>query len=373
MKILFVSHEKNRNGSTVSMITLITMLIYEFKCEIHVLLPGHGEAEKELLKYNIPYEIIDYYPNYRKIGAKKPVRECIKELINKIAVFKINKIISKGNYDFVCSNSSALDVAARAAIVCGVPHIYYIREFMEEDFSLEYRNKKRMRFLLEASDKVIFVSKAVENKYTAIYNLKSFKTFYNGINISQYYIEKHTILVNDYLELIQVGGLLDGKGTMQLVEFINKAKDAVKCRLTLVGRSDKKYLRTLKKYIKCNHLEDNISIKPYAINIIDFFKGKDIMVVNSRSEGFGRVTVEGMLGGLLVLGRDSGGTSEIIEHNTTGILYRNINEFCDYLHDINNNREVYRKIALSGQKEAYSRYQPSNVAANFIEYLGEKA
>ncbi len=369
MKMLFVSHEKNRNGSTVSMITLIAMLMQEYNFVVHVLIPGHGEAEKELQKHNISYKILNYHPDFRKINNRKFLQECVKECINEMAVLKIKKILRKENYDYVCSNSSAVDVAARAARACKVPHIYYIREFMEEDFCLEYRNKKRMRVLLEASEKVIFISKAIQKKYTGIYNIKNYKTFYDGIDVTQYYINNHKILQNKCLELIQVGSFSDGKGTMQIVEFINTVRKMVNCRLTLMGYSNDKYLEMLKKYIIRHDLERNVLIIPYTVDVREALKDKDIMIVNSCSEGFGRVTIEGMLGGLLVLGRNAAGTSEIVEHNKTGILFQNLNEFCQCLCDINNNRNVYRKIALSGQKMACEKYQPLNTTANFVKYL----
>lgn len=352
------------------MVTLIDALVKECECTVDVLIPGNGEAENELKAHNIPHKILNYHPNFRKIGENKYIRELVKEFINKIAVLKIKKIITQENYDFVCSNSSAVDVAARAAEKLKVPHIYYVREFMEEDFSFEYQKKHRMKRLLEKADKIIFITKAVAEKYTKMYNLKSFRVIYNGINIDDYYIDRHDILFESTLKLLQVGSFGDGKGTMDSLKLIRSAVcQGIDCHLTLVGSGKDDYIRTMHCYIRENSLETYVSILEYSTEIRNIMKEHDVLLMNSRSEGFGRVTVEGMLGGLLVLGRNAAGTREIILNKKNGVLYSSEEEFCSAMHEINQNRNEYREIAKFGQKFAADNYSPTNSARNFMNYL----
>lgn len=47
----------------------------------------------------------------------------------------------------------------------------------------------------------------------------------------------------------------------------------------------------------------------------------DIGVVVSKSEAFGRVTIEGMLSGMIMIGANIGGTAELIKDKITGYLY----------------------------------------------------
>ena len=58
-KMLFISHEKDRNGSTNSMITLIKELIKNYDYEIEVLLPFWGPAAKTLKQNGISYKILN--------------------------------------------------------------------------------------------------------------------------------------------------------------------------------------------------------------------------------------------------------------------------------------------------------------------------
>lgn len=371
MRVLFVSHEKDKNGSSISMLTLIEILQDIYKWEIEVLLPHSGTMEKTLKNRNIACQILRYYSDSRVIGNKVKWKEQIKETINFFAVMKLKKKLKRKKYDYIISNSSSVDIGARAAMELDIRHIYYIREFMEEDYGIEYRNKIRMKKLIEASSKTIFISQAIAKKYTALYKCRSYRVIYNGINKEDYYIKHHKILEGSTLKLIQVGSLCEAKQTKESVEFIEYLRANVDCHLTLVGNSSAKYLHELNTYIMQNSLESNITIISYIENIVSVLRQADILLMNSRSEGFGRVTVEGMLSGLLVVGRNAAGTSEIISDQKTGVLYRDKQEFCNCVSDINKNRKKYKIIAKCGQEFACKSFQPENTAQEVVRYLEE--
>lgn len=370
-RILFISHEKYRNGSTNSMITLIKELIKNYDCEIEVLLPFFGPASRLLNENGISHKIFYYFDDRRVINKKKIFRESIKEVVNYLAVERLVQHLKRVKYDYIISNSSAVDIGARAAIKVNAKHVYYVREFMEEDFSFEYRNKKRMKKMLEFSDKVIFISNAVANKYIKLYKLENYKVIYNAISPENYLIKNHKILESKGLRLIQVGMLSDGKGTKSAIEFIEKLRRTVKCHLTLVGNGSAIYIQDLHNYIEKNQLKENISIVPYTSDIKSLFKEEDILLINSKSEGFGRVTVEGMLGGLLAVGKNTGGTKEVITNGETGILFENCDDFLCAMHEIYNNRLLYRKMAERGQMYALKKFSPAKNAKAVEEYLRE--
>ena len=51
--------------------------------------------------------------------------------------------------------------------------------------------------------------------------------------------------------------------------------------------------------------------------------------MSSPYEAFGRVTIEYMMAGLPVIGRNGGATPEIIKENETGMLYNSKKELID--------------------------------------------
>ncbi|MBO5479075.1 MAG: glycosyltransferase family 4 protein [Clostridia bacterium] len=370
-KVLFVSHEKFRNGSTNSMVTLIKTLVKDYKYEVEVLLPSFGPATKLLQDNGIPYKVFYYFDDKRTINKKKIFREFIKESVNYLAVWRLILYLKKAKFDYVISNSSAVDIGARVSIKTNVKHIYYIREFMEEDFSFEYRNKKRMKKMLEFSNKTIFISHAVADKFVKLYKIENYRVIYNGIDPENYFIKNNKILERKELRLIQIGLLSDGKGTKSSVEFIDKLRKKIECHLTLVGNGSETYIQELYDYIEKKQLNENVTIVSYTNDIKSLFREEDILLINSQSEGFGRVTVEGMLGGLLAVGKNTGGTKEIITNGKTGILFDKCDDFLCSMYEINNNRQIYREIALKGQMYALKKFNPEKNAKDVEAYLRE--
>lgn len=370
-RILFISHEKYRNGSTNSMITLIKKLIVNYNCEIEVLLPFFGPAVDTLKNNDIPFKIFYYFDNKRVINKKKIFREHIKEIVNFLAVERLALYLKRVKYDYIISNSSAVDIGARASIKVNAKHVYFIREFMEEDFSFEYRNKQRMKEMLELSNKIIFISNAVASKYIKLYKIENYRVIYNGICPEPYLIENHKILEKRELRIIQIGLLSDGKGSKSSIDYIEKLRKEVECHLTLVGNGSPIYIQMLNKYIDKKRLNKNITIMPYTNDIKSLFKDTDIILINSKSEGFGRVTVEGMLGGLLAVGKNAGGTKEIISNGETGVLFDNCEDFFCIMHEIYNNRCLYREMAVRGQLYALKEFNPEKNAKAINEYLWE--
>ena len=116
-------------------------------------------------------------------------------------------------------------------------------------------------------------------------------------------------------------------------------------------------------------LESQITISGFFVNMKEKLSGKDILIMNSKSEGFGRVTVEGMLTGCLVIGRNSGGTAEIIIDKVNGLLFENEANFVNIIKEIYANRDTYRKLAKSGQKYAAEKFDCVNTAQNFMTII----
>ena len=83
-----------------------------------------------------------------------------------------------------------------------------------------------------------------------------------------------------------------------------------------------------------------------------------ISCVCSQREGFGRVTVESMLGKCLVIGANTGATTEIISDRVNGMLYKenNIEDFSASLVEAINNYDYYTNMIENAQREAIQKY-----------------
>lgn len=373
IKILFISHEFGIGGATVSLISLIQGLKECYNIEISVLFPykKSGTAKRVLSKNNINFKQMWYRRNYKMISERYSLKFHVFDFLNILAVKRIQNYIEKQKFDIICSNSTGVDVGAKAAKLAKVPHIYYIREFMDLDHKCEYRNKKRMRDLLENSEFTIFISKSIEKYYKTKYKLENTAQFYNGFVVQEYYINEHDILNKEKIYFIQLGAFQEGKGTINTIEMLYHLNQSGLTEWTMefVGNGTEEYINKMKKLILEYHLEDKITIGEFCFNIKEKLSCKDILIMNSKSEGFGRVTVEGMLAGCLVIGRNSGGTKEIVEDKVNGVLFDNEKDFINSVRQIYNEPDTYKNIAQYGQKYALEKFDCVNTAKNFMNVV----
>ena len=92
----------------------------------------------------------------------------------------------------------------------------------------------------------------------------------------------------------------------------------------------------------------------------------DVELVCSRAEAFGRSTVEAMLGGIPVIGCNSGGTPELVKDEITGFLfeYGNYIELSEKMLQFINDKKLVQKMGVAAQEEAKDLYFIDKCASN---------
>ena len=101
-----------------------------------------------------------------------------------------------------------------------------------------------------------------------------------------------------------------------------------------------------------------ISFMDAREDVLELFKNSDVFIMSSKAEGFGRTTIEAMLGGCLLLGTDSGATPELVRDGETGFLYKydNSYELSLLMEKVVEEREKLFDVVMSSQKEALDKY-----------------
>ena len=334
-KIAFVGTDALLSGATLSMIALAKHLQETKEYNVIVIIPGHGEIEEYLKNNGLKYYVVKSYSwiisNYRKINEKMLInfKYYIKTFLNTFAIKKIEKILLAEKVDLIHINSLYSYVAAKAAIKNNIKVIWHIREFLEEDQNAKFFNKEKALKLIEKSTAIITISKSVYNKYSKLINNNNIYMIYNGIDVSKYYNENKEIFKKDsIIELVLAGTIQDGKGQKELLKALSLLKNETKRKfhLTLLGYANTKAKNELNQLINSLGLENNVDYIGFNKNVKDFFDKADISFNCSKSEAYGRTTVEAMLSGLLVIGSNTAGTAELIEDMKTGLLYEYGNE-----------------------------------------------
>jgi glycosyltransferase involved in cell wall biosynthesis len=119
-----------------------------------------------------------------------------------------------------------------------------------------------------------------------------------------------------------VGALIVGKGQEDAVlAFVHLKNLGINAELIIVGDGDPAYRRRLMELVRSKGLKGSVMFAGKLGSAIQAIRSSDAVLICSRSEAFGRVTIEGMLAGKPVIGARSGATPELISERINGVLY----------------------------------------------------
>jgi L-malate glycosyltransferase len=180
-------------------------------------------------------------------------------------------------------------------------HISTIHNFVFEDLRYTYNRTYSWFFgviwliIWSRADKLVCVSSQLKTYYSRWYTTSKLFVIHNGIpDLNGKYqpdldvIEKIERLRSSGLKIIGFSGILTKrKGVDQLISVL-KQKDEY--GLAIFG--DGKEYQSLKKLARKLKVENRILFFGYKSNAVNYFSYLDLIVVPSRSEGFGLVTLE---------------------------------------------------------------------------------
>lgn len=359
MKILFIASDNYAaSGAFLSMATLNNILNTKYNIQTLVILPCKGDGKDILDRLSVRYRIVFScnwcIPLEKKRFLSTKIKVMIKKIINFFSVIRLVYLIKKEKVEIVHINTSYSYVGAIAAKLCRIPVIWHLREFLEEDQSREIWNKEKGYKLIGQSDKIIAISQSIYKKYIQIFSEDKLCTILNGIDKEIFYISHRKLFTNKKIVISILGTISPAKGQWELVEAISKMKDSDvdKIEVWIIGKGKTENEKELEVLIARNNLDNVICMQGYQKNISEWLKKTDIVAVCSKSEAFGRVTVEAMLSGCLVIGADTAGTRELIKDHETGLLYHSgdVEQLANVISEALTQKGYMEYIASKGQK-----------------------
>ena len=188
----------------------------------------------------------------------------------------------------------------------------------------------------------------------------------NAINQNLFISSKK--VKKDKPHLLYLGSLTSFKGP----QIILKAMKELNCHLDLYGEGNLK--AHLQKTIQENNLDATIhEAVPYD-KIPEIYNKADIIIFPSIwPEPFGRIAIEGMAAGKIVIGSNIGGIKETLENNN-GILFEpdNVEELNTILDNLINKKMESIPTAAELQKTVMLKYSEQTVINKLIETYQEQ-
>ena len=357
MRILFISNYSDLYGANRSMLTIIE----HFKKkgdEVALILPKHGNIEETLVQKNIKYVVISCFTQlyYYKPQLKYLALPFL-AMHTYFQISKIEKYVCSFEPDLIYSNTSAENLGIKIAKKNGIKHISHIREFMDLDHDARFvYGRKKKKDYINQSDGVIYVSNSVANHVNMGEPLKEWqRVIYNGVDTVDWeYSDKS---IPEELNLGVVGIFDPEKGQDVAIGMMPSILMCYpKAKLHVWGDKEGKYKKRLYSMVNQMELEENVIFHGFEKNPNIIYKDMDILMMCSRSEGFGRVTVEAMQRAIPVLGYKSGGTSELVKDGFNGYSFLTQEDCVCGLKKMLSSEMEFNKLRKNAYDDARTNY-----------------
>jgi glycosyltransferase involved in cell wall biosynthesis len=364
MKVCFISHSCSRGGAELSLLELIDAL-KQRGVQCVCILPGRGPLNDLLADRGVETIVVPFkcWVHSGKSLLGRALR--MLPLRHIPAIFRLVTAIRRSGCDVVFTNTIAVGVGAVAAKITGKPHIWHLREFGYDDHTLSFDLGLSVsrKLIGRLSSACIANSNAVAEEYRPSLAGTDLTVVYNSVETPTVGDETPADVPwrhDDAIRCILLGKLLPGKGQEDAVKaMVHLQQMNVPAELLLLGGVvDAEYHQHIERIIEQNHLTDRVHLLGHSATPMPLMNTADVVLMCSRREAFGRVTVEGMKLGKPVIGTRSGGTPEIVQDGETGFLYApgDAHELAARIGDLYANRTVRDSMGAKACLSARKRF-----------------
>lgn len=320
------------SGGQKMTLTVMDMLSdqYEFCC----LIPAEGMLSQELQRRNIPYVLMGDQSLPTGVKGKQVLfRYAWMSVKN---VWKSLKAIWKYKPEILyCPGPAALPWSAVCGMITRKPVVWHLHHIF-----LDGATKKLLNICgkWKCVKKVIAVSNCVGDQIIAPSAHEKIEVLYNPVDVQKYanghperILEEietklnRTIVRGGVLLLTHIGAITKNKCQKTFVQVVHELKTRSIAVIGLmigdaITGADQQYKQEIKRYIHENELENDVYIPGFRKDIADILAATHCVLVPS-SEGMPLTVLEAMSSKTHIVGRDSGGTQELLEAADCGVTY----------------------------------------------------
>ncbi len=177
---------------------------------------------------------------------------------------------------------------------------------------------------------------------------------------------------NDTLKILFVSRLIEGKGLQFVIPKIKQVNEEVTkenkkgIRLLIVG--DGPYRQTLENLTKEHGAEQIVSFegRKNKDEVREYYRGADVFILPSLSEGMPNVVLEAMASGLPIVMTPCEGSKELINGN--GIVRKSA-DFCEALTKICTSAEQRKRMGVNSRTLVQERFQWEQIAKRYLALI----
>lgn len=330
MKILAVTFDSEiSGGANRSFLMVISELRKRFQHEIHVIVPNHGPLETELIKNGFSHECVEVKPVGVLLG-NTPKRVLSKLKANWLALDhcvkakKYAKQFRAMEFDLVYINCANNLFGCYVARELRIPYVWHFRGAFAPANYYVHNQKKLYN---DPRAKIIAISNPMKESLPADAGICKNKIvmIHNGLPQGRVNLAKQER--QNGIHSLLCGRIVKGKGHLDAICALGELKKRGYDNIYLhiagdVANACDEYKNALDCAIEQYQIKDRVFFEGQIEDMAAFRENMNIELMCSIREPFGRVTVEGMRSGLIVIGSNTGGTIDIIQDGYNGYLYQ---------------------------------------------------
>lgn len=369
LHVAFFTHYSELFGANRSLITLVEGLS-TLGYRITVFCPEYGELTDYLDTITVAYNVVQFPWFFSEQSKETPTAQ------ERLASIHENLLLAaqfcqKNEVDLIYSNSSVTDVGLIVARMLNKPHIWHIREFGDLDYNIfPDTGSSVFSWLLRLSEGRIFISKSLGSYFYDRYGVTG-KVIYNGIYSDQELYDFHrrkAPRINSPITFVLAGLIHRTKGHDVAIHALSKVLEKhPDTQLIIAGRGETAWISEL---LRLHNIENSVTLIGYVKDPADIFLNADVTLMCSRYEALGRVTIESLACGTPVIGRNSGGTPEILTDQYNGLLYDGTAEdLALKMMSLIQNRELLREFSVNAVNTVRSSFLKDTYVSEVHKYI----
>jgi len=253
-----------------------------------------------------------------------------------------------------------------AAKLVGIPVITHTRNILGK--------RAFQRMFLRGADVLIANSRAVADSYARYVSKgQRVESIHNAVDTKYLYLaescdSRSRFKINSSEFVIgQIARIHPSKGQDVFIRALAQVVEThpnVRALIvgdTVIDNSDW-FLDELKQLVKELDLVDKIIFTGFVEDIVEIYRSLDLVVLPSKSEGFGRTIAEAMAMSKPVVATKVGGLPELILDGETGILIppEDSNAFAEAILRVIENRQLASELGINGRRRVEDYFSIEN-------------
>lgn len=227
-------------------------------------------------------------------------------------------------------------------------------------------------------DKIICVSNAVKNFLLQKgYDKNKLRVIYNGVIEPLVTVEdrlrlrKELCIDNDEVLFGMISRIIHEKGHDIALEAFDEI--GRRGKLIFVGDFNTEFGQVVKDKISKMGLSENVLIVGQQDNVYPYLSMIDIFLSPSRREAMPLAILEALGAGLPVVGANTGGIPEAVEHGVNGFVFQsdNAKEMARYMKQLYDDHDLRKQMGMNAKKSFNDRFSADIMYKSILKLYNE--